>query len=187
MTYEDLDRAEVRLRLVCEIRSGFLRYIHVGLPSGGWASVNKLNGGVRRCWCPDGAENLLPREQLANFQARYVVDLCIELVKTKGWFTIENPWASHFWKSSFFSELQRFTPVYQADVAQCSYGLRLPGASHNMWCLKRTCFFQSSGYFISVEGMSGYIHETSTSDCLGICKSGRSFSFACQSRGSIST
>ena len=87
----DLDRPDVRLGLVAEIRSGFVRYIHFGLPCKGWANANTLNGGTRRQCFPLGIPPILEREALSNTQGSYVVELCEELMRAGGWFSIENP------------------------------------------------------------------------------------------------
>ena len=55
-----------------------------------------------------------------------------------GWFSIENPWSSHFWLSTSFAGLCKSCEVKVVDVSQCAYGLRLPGASRNWFCHKRS-------------------------------------------------
>ena len=136
----DLDRKVVRDQLLAEIRSGFVRFCHFGLPCKGWASANRLNGGTRRKEHPDGIEPILPRERTANVQGAYVVDLCIALAKAGSWFVIENPRRSDFWRSSSFNRLQQHVPLVLAHVDMCAYDHRLPGAPAHTFCCKATSF-----------------------------------------------
>ena len=78
------------------------------------------------------------RERLANEQGSYVSFLCQELVRHGGWFTIENPWTSDFWRASPFLQLVVITDVYSVFLHQCAYGLTLPGLPSNMFCKKAT-------------------------------------------------
>ena len=119
---------EVRLKLEAEIKSGFLRFVHFGLPCGGWAQANRLNGGTRRRHCPDGGPQPLERELKSNRQAEYVIQLCILLHIHGGWFTIENPSMSDFWHSSFYMKLCERVPTFLVKADLCAYGLQLPGA-----------------------------------------------------------
>ena len=134
----DLDRAEVRFMLLQEIRSGFLRYVHFGLPCGAWGPANRLNKGTRSRASPDGGPNLLERERKANEQGAYVAMLCIELSRAKGWFSVENPYSSDFWRSSFYCTLVAEVQVSEAHIHQCAYGLKLPGFDRYSFCKKDT-------------------------------------------------
>ena len=136
----DLDLLETRLKLEHEIDSGMLRYLHFGLPCGGWANANRLNGGTRRLHCPDGGPQPLERELRANRQGEYVSVLALKLASKGGYFTIENPWASSFWSSSSFNWLKSKTTVHLCHIALCSYGHRIPGANRLTFCEKRTGF-----------------------------------------------
>ena len=135
----DLGWADVRNRLKAEIRSGFLRYAHFGLPCKGWASANRLNGGTRRKHCPDGGPDLLPREATANFQGTCVVELCVLLHRHGGFFTIENPGYSDFWNSTPFKDLCSKAPVTLAKAPLCSHGLVSPST----YVLQEVCGIRS--------------------------------------------
>ena len=137
----DLDRVEVRCMLQSEIRSGYLRAIHVGIPCTSWGNANTLNGGTRSSTEPDGSACRLDREVKGNMQAKYDCDLCLLMVLYGGCFTLENPIGSFFWQSSWFRKLEARVPLFRADLAQCAYGLVLPGAPPNTYCFKRTAFY----------------------------------------------
>ena len=134
----DLDKVEIREQLRWEIRSGYIRYLHFGLPCKGWGPANRLNGGTRSAQFPDGASECLPRESLANFQGNYVCELCAELDAVGGFFTIENPWSSDVWRSSPFSRLRDVVNIFLIPLDQCAFGHQLPKASQFAFCMKAT-------------------------------------------------
>ena len=136
----DLDSPSIRNLLITEIRSGFLRYVHFGLPCSGWAAANRMNGGTRSKQYPEGGSKGFthPRELIANRQGEYVTQLCFELVKSRAWFTIENPYSSDFWRSKYYRQLADKVRIFEARIHQCAYGLRPPGFPDFCFCQKDT-------------------------------------------------
>jgi len=125
----DLDCAIVRQRLHDEIAARVYCFLHFGIPCKSWGNANQLNGGTRRKDCPDGGSNPLERELLGNKQAEYVAALCLHLNLVGGLFTIENPSASHLFRSSPFKALYDRCIITEVSFDQCAFGLRPPGAS----------------------------------------------------------
>ena len=67
-----------------------------------------------------------------------MVDLLIALSVVGGIFTLENPRDSFMFSSKHFKRLAAAVKLFECDLDQCAYGLRLPGAPPNTFCLKRT-------------------------------------------------
>ena len=94
---------------------------------------------------------MLPREKHANFQSQYVVELCLELMLVGGWFSIENPWSSDFWRSRPFRRLRDSSSVSLVHVAQCAYGHKLPGCCKHHFCHKATGFASNLPHISLIE------------------------------------
>ena len=151
---EDLDFEDVRGRLVSEILSGFLVYLHFGITCSSWANANTLSGGTRRIWCPEGGDPPLEREVHGNKQAEYVCFLAALLASVGGWFTIENPTPSLFWKSCWFIALCEKFQFGESTLicAPMDFVFQAPRSTHIVKSLHRwratSPVLKSSGEFV---------------------------------------
>ena len=140
LSWNDLDDRHTLEALEADILLGITRWVHFGIPCTSWGSLNTYNGGTRRRWCPDGSDDLLPREALGNAQSVAVAGLCALLDKVGGLFSVENPRASYLWLSGPFLKLQQSLGdrFIVTDFDQCQYGLQLPGSKSHEFCRKST-------------------------------------------------
>ena len=137
----------------------FILVSHVS--RGGKANI--LNHGTRTPTCPMG-DGSLPREILGNSQSEVVADLCLELAKQGGFFTVENPYDSSLWISVSMRRLTSKVATFTSTFDMCSYGLQLPGATCDEYCRKRTSLLSNVASVRSLDrlcpGVSGvYVHR----------------------------
>ena len=154
LSINDLDDISTRDALLQEAAAGLLKFLHLGIPCTGWASMNQVNGGTRTLARPEGTdprvwtpylERVRRRERKANQQAEYVADLCSKLHRMGVFFSIENPVPSHLWVCESFCRLRRVLgdQFFEVTFHQCAFGLTLPGARPNEFCRKSTRFWSN--------------------------------------------
>ena len=136
----DMNDRSVVKKLLAEASLGLFSFIHFGIPCSWWSNLARINGSSRRIHCPDGRGALLPGETQSEQQASDMADILIRHHRRGGLFTIENPLFSLLFLSKHFKRLASAVPLCEAHVDQCSYGLKLPGASAHCFCQKRTKF-----------------------------------------------
>ena len=154
----DIMQLDVLRGLKSDIMCCYYLALHFGICCGGWGKANTMNGGTRSFAYPEGGDrgrSVLPREHLANAQARIVVDLCMLLHSLGCIFTIENPHDSFLWHSAVMLELYEFIGASGCliEFDQCAYGLQLPGADCYTFCRKRTCIYSND---LSLKKLSRY-------------------------------
>ena len=133
--------------------SGKCLWVHWGVPCG-TASRARFRGLNRRShgppplrsdrW-PDGLPSLsgvnLIRVRAANRLYAFMADLIPKLHQMGVVWTVENPWTSLVWKTSYWKRMEKLRPWY-CELHNCMFG-----ASR----LKRTCIASNSGSVMSIE------------------------------------
>jgi len=140
VSINDLNDDDTCLYLEEEILNGIYCYIHFGIPCKHWGHMNTINGGTRTWAKPEGSEQPLERELLANRQAQNVARLCHALQSVGCLFSIENPLASYLWRYQYIVELIELCgdELHVVDFHQCAFGLQLPGCEEHEYCRKAT-------------------------------------------------
>ena len=119
--------------------------------------------GTRTADCIEGSAGRTAREVKGNGQAEFTAHLALALARAGGHFMIENPFDTYLWKSCWLLELLDAVAVYDVVLCQCAYGLQLPGAAPNCYCLKRTRFWASFNVSSLARGCPGksatHMHE----------------------------
>ena len=133
----DMERFEVLYRMQYEIELCLYVYLHFGLVCSTWGRAGRLNGGTRTLSAPAG-DGSLPREVRANLIATWVARLCLLIMASGGYFSIENPIDSYLFHFPPIKALFRNKAVFSVKLDQCAYCLSLPGAAACTYCLKRT-------------------------------------------------
>lgn len=116
-------------------------WVHFGVPCGtsSRARLKRMSAKrhgpppLRSARFPDGLPGLkgvsLRRVQQANLLYSFMADLILELDKHSICWTVENPWTSFLWETSYWRKVHRRKPVY-CELHNCMFGGER---------LKRTC------------------------------------------------
>ena len=127
-------------------------WVHFGVPCGTASAarfrrLNRRQHGppiLRTYKWPDGLPTLrgvsLQRVRLANRLYSYMASLILKLhAKNKAW-TVENPWTSLLWCTSYWRKLQHLQPFY-CELHNCMFGGQR---------LKRTCIASNQCSIVSL-------------------------------------
>ena len=121
----DLERDVVFEELLRRCSAGVYRFVHFGLPRASWSAIQRMNGGTRRAWRPEG-DSTRETELKANVLAARVCVLCTVLHKRGCLFVVENPLDSHVWMFEPMSAVRQMSGVQEVDFDMCMFGLRPP-------------------------------------------------------------
>ena len=118
---------------VCQsIRSGKIKYVHVGLPCSSFSCLMRLwNKGTRTRSRPEGS-GTMTKEILGNRLLRHSVKIIRCRVRNHVFWTLENPRSSLAFLMPQLQALMRLPNVSSVVFDQCSFGLRDP-ASHKLY------------------------------------------------------
>jgi hypothetical protein len=133
----DLDNDHTFARLLSEIVSGYVGFLHFGIPCSPWGRANTLNQGTRTLDEPLGNQSVA-RELLGNQQASRMSRLCLAAHHVGCRFSFENPFDSFLFKAPCIVELMSACNCYSVCFDQCAYALQLPGSRQHDYCKKRT-------------------------------------------------
>ena len=129
----DLNTEDGRAVLFQLLEDPDLCYVHLAPPCGTASRARDLRRRegydppqLRTEWKPDGLDNLPPvlakRVQLANSLYHLTGVIACRCYELGILFSIENPWRSHFWATSFFSEQVKGLKLQTCIFDHCMYG-----------------------------------------------------------------
>lgn len=124
----DLSKWDVVLEVLAMLRSGMIKFVHLGTPCESFSVLRQCFGSsTRTAQCPEG-DGTCPKEVLGNRLAKHSAAVIRTALQYNIWFTLENPDRSMLWQQASIKALSRKTDVRCIKFDQCCFGLRDPGS-----------------------------------------------------------
>ena len=108
---------------------GALFFVHCGTPCNTYSAARKDDGGpppLRSMAHPEGLPHLAPELQWLVLQGNLFTErsceLCAEVARHGGDFSIENPLESLLWQTALVAKLQERHRAFAVDFHQCQWG-----------------------------------------------------------------
>ena len=111
------------MRVLLQIRSGNIFYLHLGTPCKSWSQFQRLNPKSTRTLAFPAGVKPSPSEREGNLMAIRTATLCLEQQAAGGLWSIENPRGSLLWLFEPIADLLKVG--FDVDFDQCEYGLRV--------------------------------------------------------------
>jgi hypothetical protein len=124
----DLSRWSVVLEVLRMLRSGMIKFVHLGTPCESFSVLRQCFGSSTRTVDRPEGDGSCPKEVLGNRLARHSAAVIRTALQCDVWFTLENPDRSMLWQQASIRALARLQDVRRIKFDQCCFGLRDPGS-----------------------------------------------------------
>jgi hypothetical protein len=122
----DLSKWEVVLEVLQMLRSGMIKFVHLGTPCESFSILRQLFGSSTRTKALPEGDGTCPKEVLGNRLAKHSAAVIQTALRHGVWFTLENPDRSLLWAQDCIKSLGLRKGVRCIRFDQCRFGLRDP-------------------------------------------------------------